>query len=180
MIMAGTRPEQALLSRDTDMTRTDDTRRVIEGMVDGLNDHRIDDIGDFFAEGFRWMGNTGCGTKTGLKEFQDNWQRPFQAAFSDKVCIDEARLYMGEWAAAFGRQEAVHSGVFMGVQPTGKKVEIRYMDFWKVVDGKIVDNWVMVDFPHVMAQLGVDVFNGEGWEAFDRGARPAPRPERSS
>ena len=178
--MTGTRPEQALLSRDTDMTRTDDTRRVIEGMVDGLNDHRIDDIGDFFAEGFRWMGNTGCGTKTGLKEFQDNWQRPFQAAFSDKVCIDEARLYMGEWAAAFGRQEAVHSGVFMGVQPTGKKVEIRYMDFWKVVDGKIVDNWVMVDFPHVMAQLGVDVFNGEGWEAFDRGARPAPRPERSS
>jgi len=178
--MAGSRPEQALLSRDTDMTRTDDTRRVIEGMVDGLNDHRIDDIGDFFAEGFRWMGNTGCGTKTGLKEFQDNWQRPFQAAFSDKVCIDEARLYMGEWAAAFGRQEAVHSGVFMGIQPTGKKVEIRYMDFWKVVDGKIVDNWVMVDFPYVMAQLGVDVFNGEGWEAFDRGERPAPHPERSS
>jgi hypothetical protein len=35
----------------------------------------------------------------------------------------------------------------------------------------------MVDFPHVMAQLGVDVFNGEGWEAFDRGERPAPRPD---
>ena len=75
-------------------------------MVDGLNDHRIADIGEFFSSGFRWMGNTGCGTKSGLKEFQENWQRPFQAAFSDKVCVDEARLYMGEWAAAFGRQEA--------------------------------------------------------------------------
>ena len=178
--MTGARPEQAALTRDTDMTKTAETRAVIEGMVDGLNDHRIDDIGDFFAAGFRWMGNTGCGTKTGLKEFQDNWQRPFQAAFSDKVCIDEARLYMGEWAAAFGRQEAVHSGDFMGVAPTGKTVEIRYMDFWKVVDGKIADNWVMVDFPHVMAQLGVDVFNGEGWEAFDRGERLAPRPDSSS
>ena len=177
MTMAGARPEQAALTRGTDMSKTDKTRAVIEGMVDGLNDHRINDIGDFFAEGFRWMGNTGCGTKTGLKEFQDNWQRPFQAAFSDKVCIDEARLYMGEWAAAFGRQEAVHSGVFMGVEPTGRTVEIRYMDFWKVVDGKIADNWVMVDFPRVMAQLGVDVFNGEGWEAFDRGERPAPRPD---
>ena len=174
--MAGARPEQAALTRDTDMSKTDETRRVIEGMVDGLNDHRIDDIGDFFTEGFRWMGNAGCGTKTGLKEFQDNWQRPFQAAFSDKVCIDEARLYMGEWAAAFGRQEAVHSGTFMGIEPTGKTVEIRYMDFWKVVDGKIVDNWVMVDFPHVMAQLGVDAFNGGGWEAYDRGERQAPRP----
>ena len=172
----GSRPEQAALTRDTNLSKTGETQRVIEEMVDGLNDHRIDDIGAFFADNFRWMGNQGCGTKQGLKAFQDNWQRPFQAAFSDKVCIDEARLYMGEWAAAFGRQEAVHSGSFMGIEPTGKKVEIRYMDFWKVVDGKIVDNYVMVDFPHVMAQLGVDAFNGEGWEAFDEGRKTPPVP----
>ena len=175
--MKGSRPEQATLTRGTDMSKTAETRAVIEGMIDGLNDHRIDDIGQFFTESFRWMGNFGCGTKTGLTEFQDNWQRPFQAAFSDKVCVDEARLFMGEWAAAFGRQEATHSGTFMGIAPTGKRVEIRYMDFWKVVDGRIEDNWVMVDFPHVMAQLGVDVFNGEGWEKYDRGDAEAPRPE---
>ncbi|MGB1154899.1 MAG: ester cyclase, partial [Paracoccaceae bacterium] len=80
--------------------------------------------------------------------------------------------------AAFGRQEAVHSGEFMGVAASGKKVEIRYMDFWKVEDGKITDNWVMVDFAHVLAQLGHDVFNGEGWEAFDRGDRMPPRPRK--
>lgn len=175
--MSGARPEQAVFTRDTDLSKTAETRTVIEGMVDGLNDHRIDDIGQFFADGFRWMGNQGCGTKEGLKEFQDNWQRPFQAAFSDKVCVDEARLYMGEWAAAFGRQEAVHSGEFMGIAPTGKRVQIRYMDFWKVENGKITDNWVMVDFPHVLAQLGVDVFGGHGWEAYDRGDIVPPRPD---
>lgn len=174
--MKGSRPEQATLTRNADLSKTGGTRATIEAMVDGLNDHRIGDIGEFFSEGFRWMGNFGCGTKKGLKAFQDNWQKPFQAAFSDKVCIDEARLYMGEWAAAFGRQEAVHSGRFMGVEPTGKRVEIRYMDFWKVVDGKIVDNWVMVDFPHVLSQLGIDVFGGEGWEAYDRGERVPPEP----
>ena len=174
--MKGARPEQALLSSRNDLSKTSETRRVIENMVDGLNDHRIDDIGEFFSEHFRWMGNYGCGNKQGLKEFQDNWQRPFQAAFSDKVCIDEARLFMGEWAAAFGRQEATHSGRFMGIEPTGRRVEIRYMDFWKVENGKIVDNWVMVDFPHVLAQLGHDVFNGEGWECFDRGEKPSPAP----
>ncbi len=160
-------PQQAELSLGTDMSKTEATRAVIEGMVDGLNDHRIDDIGEFFAESFRWMGNTGCGTKNGLREFQDNWQRPFQAAFHDKVCIDEARLFMGEWAASFGRQEAIHGGEFMGLAPTGKRIEIRYMDFYKVVDGKIVNNWVMVDFAHVLSQLGVDCFDGEGWEKFD-------------
>jgi len=143
--MKGSRPEQAVLTRDTDMSKTDDTRAVIEGMVDGLNDHRIGDIGEF--------------------------------SFSDKVCIDEARLYMGEWAAAFGRQEATHSGEFLGIKATGKRIEIRYMDFWKVVDGKIVDNWVNVDFAHVAAQLGMDLFNGEGWEAYDRGDCTAPTPE---
>ncbi|SFT54200.1 ester cyclase [Sedimentitalea nanhaiensis] len=176
--MKGSRPEQALLTRDTDMTRTDKTRAVIEGMVDGLNDHRIADIGDFFSETFRWMGNQGCGTKHGLREFQQNWQRPFQAAFSDKVCVDEARLFMGEWAAAFGRQEATHSGEFMGIAPTGKRLTIRYMDFWKVVDDRITDNWVMVDFPHVLAQLGHDVFAGEGWENFDEGGRVPPDPKQ--
>ena len=178
--MRGSRPGQAVLTQDVDLSKTAATQAVIENMVDGLNDHRIDDIDEFFANGFRWMGNYGCGTKNGLKEFQDNWQRPFQAAFSDKVCIDEARLFMGEWAAAFGRQEATHTGTFMGIEPTFRRVEIRYMDFWRVVDGKIVDNWVMVDFPHVLAQLGHDVFNGMGWETYDRGETVPPCRERQA
>ena len=165
--MKGSRPNQAELTKNNDLSKTKKTQEVIESMVDGLNDHRIEDIGEFFSENFRWMGNFGCGTKSGLKEFQDNWQKPFQEAFSNKVCIDEARLFMGEWAAAFGKQEAIHTGEFMGIKPTGKKVEIRYMDFWKVSEGKIKDNWVMVDFPFVMKQLGVDVFDGMGWEKFD-------------
>ena len=175
--MKGSRPEQAVLTRDTDLAKTGRTKEVIEAMVDGLNDHRIDDIEEFFARNFTWRGNQGCGTKRGLRQFQENWQRPFQAAFSNKVCIDEARIYMGEWAAAFGRQEAIHSGEFLGIAPTGRKVEIRYMDFWKVVDGKIVDNWVSVDFAHVASQLGVDLFQGHGWETFDRGERTPPAPE---
>ena len=165
--MKGSRPNQAELTKNNDLSKTKKTQEVIESMIDGLNDHRIEDIGEFFSKNFSWMGNFGCGTKSGLKEFQDNWQKPFQEAFSNKVCIDEARLFMGEWAAAFGRQEAIHSGEFMGIKPTGKKVEIRYMDFWKVSEGKIKDNWVMVDFPFVMKQLGVDIFNGMGWEKFD-------------
>ena len=162
--MKGSRPLQAELTRDTDLSKTSETKKVIESMVDGLNDHRIADIGEFFSENFRWMGNTGCGTKNGLAEFQSNWQKPFQEAFSDKICIDEARIFMGEWAAAFGHQEAIHSGEFMGIPASGKKVKIKYMDFWKVQNGKIVDNWVMVDFPHILEQLNVDCFKGEGWE----------------
>ena len=127
--MKGSRPQQGHLTLDNDLTKSAETERTITGMIDGLNDLEYDGLARFFAPDFRWMGNAGCGTKDGLREFQENWVRPFRAAFTDKVCIDEARIVQGEWAAAFGAQHATHTGEFMGIAPTGRRVEIRYMDF---------------------------------------------------
>ena len=45
--MTGARPLQAAFTRGTDMAKTAATRKVIEDMVDGLNDHRIDDMDQF-------------------------------------------------------------------------------------------------------------------------------------
>jgi predicted ester cyclase len=170
--MTGPRPVQGELTLDNNLDKTSETQATVSAMVDGLNDHDIGGMQRFFNETFRWMGNAGCGYKKGLTEFQENWQKPFQEAFSDKVCIDEARITQGQWCAAFGRQEAVHTGTFMGIEPTNQRVEIRYMDFWKVENGKITDNWVMVDFPYVMQQLGSDPFNGQGWENLDSARLP--------
>ena len=82
--------QQSTLTSSNDLSKTKVTKEIIEKMVVALNDHRIADIGEFFANNFNWFGNYGCGTKKGLKEFQENWQVPFQKAFSQKVCIDEA------------------------------------------------------------------------------------------
>ena len=89
--MKGSRPEQGVLSSGNNLGKTEETRRLVTAMVDGLNDHEIEGMGAFFDESFRWIGNAECGVKNGLKAFQDNWQRPFQSAFSEKVCIDKAR-----------------------------------------------------------------------------------------
>ena len=93
--MKGSRPSQAPLTADNDLSKTTETLAVIDAMVDGLNDHDIDRMDRFFSKSFRWIGNAGCGHKVGLNEFQENWQRPFQNAFSDKVCVDEARVTQG-------------------------------------------------------------------------------------
>ena len=119
--MKGSRPSQAPLTADNDLSKTAETLAVIDAMVDGLNDHDIDRMDRFFSKSFRWIGNAGCGHKVGLSEFQENWQRPFQNAFSDKVCVDEARVTQGEWCSAFGRQEAVHSGRLYGHPSNSEK-----------------------------------------------------------
>jgi predicted ester cyclase len=47
-----------------------------------------------------------------------------------------------------------HLGEFMGVAPTGKRVEFVGNSIDRVVDGKIVESWVEVDLLGVMQQLG--------------------------
>lgn len=149
------------------------TRQVIIRMEEALGANS-DDMGAHFHEDFRWMGNRGCGTKPGLDAFRRNWQLPLRAAFTERDYQTEKFICEGEWASCFGHIEATHSGTFMGIAPTGKRVKIPYMDFWKVTDGRIADNWVSVDFPAVLAQLGRDVFDGQGWEHFDDGTLTPP------
>ena len=47
-------------------------------------------------------------------------------------------------------------------------------------EGRITDNWVSVDFASVLAQLGRDVFDGQGWEHFDDGTLTPPSAEKEA
>ncbi len=90
--MRGLRPEQAALSRLNDLSKTEDNLRVIDKMVDALG-RNADNMSDFFADDFRWMGNAGGGTKPGLDEFRRNWQLPLWAAFTDRALpLEDQRL----------------------------------------------------------------------------------------
>lgn len=153
-----------------------ETLAAVKRMEDGLAANE-NDMARYFHPDFKWRGNQGCGTKNSLEEFRNNWQLPLRAAFSEREYKTEKFMADGEWAACFGHIEATHSGDFMGIAATGKRVKIPYMDFWRVEDGRIVDNPVSVDFASVMMQLGVDVFGGEGWEAYDRNEKLPAKPE---
>jgi predicted ester cyclase len=136
------------------------------------NDDR--DLSPFFHEDFLWSANFGCGEKLGLQNFERNWMDPFRAAFGDRDFRTDHFMQDGDWAACFGNCHATHRGELMGIAPTGKRITIPYIDFWRIDDEKIVENRVSVDYASVLKQLGHDVFNGQGWEAYDRGDSVAP------
>ena len=151
------------------------TLAAVKAMEEALSTNS-NNMEKHFHKDFRWMGNNGCGTKKSLEEFRNNWQLPLRAAFSDRIYNTDKFLVDGEWASCFGHIDAIHSGEFMGIAPTNKRVKIHYTDFWEVKDGLIIDNWVTVDFPSILSQLDVDVFNGQGWEAYDRGEIAPAKP----
>ena len=54
---------------------------------------------------------------------------------------------------------ATHTGNgFLGMSPTGKEIHMRVMDFYRCNDETIVENWVPMDVPHILLQMGVDIF----------------------
>lgn len=61
----------------------------------------------------------------------------------------------GDRVCSRGVMYGTHRGEFMGIPPTGKKVEVKYTDIWRLDKGKFVENWVQMDMMGMMQQLGL-------------------------
>ncbi len=79
----------------------------------------------------------------------------FRMAFPDIHVTIEDSLAEGDKVMTRGHFTGTHQGAFMGVPPTGKKVTVKYLDEWRLENGKAVENWVQLDIMGLMVQLGV-------------------------
>ena len=70
-------------------------------------------------------------------------------------------LAEGDFVAVTGwpnMEMTVTGDGWLGIAPTGHKITMRSLDFWRVEKGLIRENWVLVDLLDVYHQIGVDVF----------------------
>ena len=51
-----------------------------------------------------------------------------------------------------------HKGDYLGVAATDKAMTLRVMDFYRVADKKIMENWVLLDYGQLFEQMGFDIF----------------------
>ena len=113
---------------------------------------------------FMWYGPAGIGTTRGLFGFEDYHQMPFLVAFPDRGGSEKGhfiRIGDGYYAVTggWGYLRMTHTGNdFLGMPPTNKQLNMRVMDFYRCDDETIVENWIPIDIPHVLLQMGVDVF----------------------
>ena len=64
--------------------------------------------------------------------------------------------------AVLARITGTHQGEFNGIPATGNKVNVSGISIWKIVDGKNVEEWEILDTMAMMQQLGVIPAPGEG------------------
>jgi len=123
------------------------------------------DMPRFWHERMSWYGPSGIGTGRGMKGFRDWHQIPFLNGMPDRGQYVGEIIYhfFGDknYVAVTGWpnmiQTVSHDG-WLGIAPVGKRITMKSLDFWRIENTKIRENWVMVDILDAYNQLGVDVF----------------------
>ncbi len=150
-----------------DAARADASVQVVWDMLHDLQkgDAKTPErgLGGYWHENALWYGSTGLGSARGHAGIVDTVLRGFREGLSDNTRHLSDGVFFGDhdlvaftgWPSG----TATHSGDgFLGLAPTGRRVSRRSLDFWRVEDGLIRENWVMVDMLDLYRQLGVDVF----------------------
>jgi predicted ester cyclase len=78
----------------------------------------------------------------------------FRSSFPDARITIEDIVAEGDLVAARLMEQGTHAGAFQGIQPTGRRVTYGSMTFLRVIDGKIVDHWGLLDMPSLLQQIG--------------------------
>jgi predicted ester cyclase len=66
----------------------------------------------------------------------------------------------GDLVSAHLRVTGTHKGALRGIPPTGKKISFELFEFVRIQDGKLAEQWVLVDWINVYKQLGVTQIPG--------------------
>ena len=169
-LVPGPAPHDGLLLGSTDPALGLESMRLTLEMFTGLwrfDGKNLDsmDMPRYWHPNMMWYGPGGIGSMRGVGGFQRHHQAPFLHAFPDRGSPHHlprghrARVAEGPYVGSTGwpSVRGTFIGDYLGVKATGKPINMRVMDWWRN-DGKLLtENWVLIDLPHLMLQMDVDL-----------------------
>ena len=75
-------------------------------------------------------------------------------AFPDMTFVIRDMVAEGDKVVTYKTLRGTHQGDFMGIAPTGKRIECDVIDIMRVAGGKCVEHWHVMDQLGLMMQLG--------------------------
>jgi steroid delta-isomerase-like uncharacterized protein len=87
----------------------------------------------------------------GLREMVEG----YRAAFADLSVTVEHQFTEGDYVATRYTVRGRHEGEFMGAPPTGNDIEVTGLTISRCRDGRIEEEWELVDVQRLLAQIRV-------------------------
>lgn len=141
---------------------------LIEAMIADLHDFDPDTFHSeaqtgthgHWHEDMMWYGPGGIGSTFGWDGFVNHHRAAFLRAFPDRKGGNHfCRIGDGNYGAFSGwpSMTMTHRGDYLGVAATGKSLTLNVMDFYRIAEQKIAENWVMLDYLGMFHEMGVDL-----------------------
>lgn len=138
----------------------------LDRMIGGLTSFNRKDLKSMGMHAFwhpemMWYGPCGIGTSRTVEGFQRHHQKPFLHAFEDRKGGNHiSRISEGHYIASTGwpSVHATHTGDYLGATATNGPITMRVADWWRREGDTLRENWVMIDLPDLLLQMGVDLF----------------------
>ena len=159
-----------IVEGESDPERSAASMQLVDAMVDGL--HRFAEGGAeamqldrYWHPKMTWYGPAGIGANRRMSGFRNWHQIPFLKSLPDRIADREGEGFAcyfadGDYVAFCGwpaMRATVTGDGWMGIAPAGQEITMASLDLWRCENGKIRENWVMIDLLDVWRQLGVDV-----------------------
>jgi len=117
-------------------------------------------------ENYIWRGFHPFNELSGVEEVSKIFWQPFRNAFKNmqrrmdifiagKNQIDG---FESVWVVSMGHLMGLFDNEWLGIAPSRKMALLRYCEFNKVENGKIIETAMFFDIPHVMLQVGLNPF----------------------
>ena len=117
-------------------------------------------------ENYIWRGFHPFNELSGAEEVSKIFWQPFRHAFKNmqrrmdifiagKNQIDG---FESVWVVSMGHLMGLFDNEWLGIAPSRKMALLRYCEFNKVENGKIIETAMFFDIPHIMMQVGLNPF----------------------
>lgn len=158
----GPRNHDGIRLAESPVDETSRTSELVMAMLRALfaPDRQSMGMERFWSADMMWYGPSPIGATRSIDGFFRDHQTPWMTAFpSWSDALDAPHFADGPYAcyAGWPSIRATHDGPFCGLDPTGRSVDIRVMDWWRREDKLLRENWVLLDLPDLFLQLGVDL-----------------------
>lgn len=94
------------------------------------------------------------GTPSGIEAVRAFFSMLF-AGFPDAQTTILDTIAEGDKVVIRASTEGTHTGLFLGIPPTGRRAKWSFIDIHRITDGKFVEHWVESDQMRLMQQLGL-------------------------
>ncbi len=167
-MIPGPNTQDGLLLYDTDPAAGQVSYQLVTDMLSKL---ATKDEGwrPYWHDNMVWYGPAAFGSFIGVEDFA-GFQVPFENAFSywgggssgNGVTVHFTRFGDGDYTCSGGWPSlmAVRRDAFLDQPATTDTLLMRVCDWWRREGDLLVENWVFVDIPDVLLQMGCDLFEG--------------------